>query len=55
MRLILERTIHPHLVRHLDPSHGDYDKQNQVVNEELIKFKDQTGHLTSSKGWPKGF
>ena len=34
--------------------HGDYDKQNQVVNEELIKFKDQVGHfakLVAKAGW----
>lgn len=26
--------------------HGDYDKQSQVLNEDLHKFKDQTGHFT---------
>ncbi|CAD6255282.1 unnamed protein product [Miscanthus lutarioriparius] len=25
--------------------HGDYDKQNQVLNEDLHKFKYQTGHF----------
>jgi hypothetical protein len=25
--------------------HGDYDKQNQVLNEELHKYKDQVGHF----------
>ncbi|CAA0829171.1 hAT transposon superfamily protein [Striga hermonthica] len=25
--------------------HGDYEKQNQVLNEDLHKFKDQTGHF----------
>jgi len=25
--------------------HGDYDKQNQVLNEDLHKFKHQTGHF----------
>uniref|UniRef100_A0A0A9D6Z5 HAT C-terminal dimerisation domain-containing protein n=1 Tax=Arundo donax TaxID=35708 RepID=A0A0A9D6Z5_ARUDO len=26
--------------------HGDYDKQNQVLNEDLHKFKDQVGHFS---------
>ncbi|CAO2148778.1 unnamed protein product [Urochloa humidicola] len=26
--------------------HGDYDKQNQVLNEELARFKDQVGHFS---------
>ena len=25
--------------------HGDYDKQNQVLNEDLQKFKEQDGHF----------
>lgn len=25
--------------------HGDYDKQNQVLNEDLHKFKDKVGHF----------
>uniref|UniRef100_A0A0A9H0W8 HAT C-terminal dimerisation domain-containing protein n=1 Tax=Arundo donax TaxID=35708 RepID=A0A0A9H0W8_ARUDO len=25
--------------------HGDYDKQSQVLNDELYKFKDQLGHF----------
>jgi hypothetical protein len=25
--------------------HGDYDKQNEVLNEELHKYKDQVGHF----------
>ncbi|WVZ56003.1 hypothetical protein U9M48_006593 [Paspalum notatum var. saurae] len=25
--------------------HGDYDKQNQVLNEDLHKYKDQVGHF----------
>jgi hypothetical protein len=28
--------------------HGDYDKQNQVLNEDLHKFKDQGGHFAKS-------
>jgi hypothetical protein len=25
--------------------HGDYDKQNQVLNEDFHKFKDKAGHF----------
>ena len=25
--------------------HGDYEKQNQVLNDDLHKFKDQVGHF----------
>jgi hypothetical protein len=25
--------------------HGDYDKQNKVLNEELPKFRDKEGHF----------
>ncbi|KAJ1259807.1 hypothetical protein BS78_10G184300 [Paspalum vaginatum] len=28
--------------------HGDYDKQNQVLNEELHKYKEQAGHFAKN-------
>jgi hypothetical protein len=28
--------------------HGDYDKQNQVLNDDVHKFKDQVGHFSKN-------
>jgi hypothetical protein len=28
--------------------HGDYDKQNQVLNDDVHKFKDQVVHFSKS-------
>jgi hypothetical protein len=28
--------------------HSDYDKQNQVLNDDVHKFKDQVGHFSKN-------